>query len=111
FPVAQKLSQNIFANSMNHSQFTVPNRSRLIETGSEPHTPPPSESGKTGVRALAKTSEFPSPAPIPHDTRTGKMSLACLDAPDSRTSKLPRKSTVRPNPNTAPCIQRCTLSL
>jgi len=101
FPVAQKLFQNIFPSSINHSQFAGPNRSRLIETGPDSRTPRPSGSGKKGSRAFFKSLEFFSSRPIPHDTKTGNISLARPMCPTPRTSKSPSKTTVRTNPKSA----------
>jgi hypothetical protein len=72
--VAQKLFQNIFPNIVHHSHFTGPNRSRLIETNRQPCPPPPSDSGKKGVRAFFKMPMLSSPDSIPRDTKTGKTS-------------------------------------
>jgi hypothetical protein len=72
--VAQKVFQNIFPNITNHSYFTAPNRSRLIETGPKPCTPPSTGFGKKGVQALFKSLGLSRPDSIPRDTKTGKMS-------------------------------------
>jgi hypothetical protein len=90
--VAQKLFQNIFVGTINHSQFADPNRSRLIETQTNAFTPPPSDSGKKGVRAFFKTPMFSSPDSIPHDTKSGKISALAPTAADASTAKSPTKT-------------------
>jgi hypothetical protein len=110
-PVAQKLLQNNVPNTHDHSKFTGPNRSRLIETDAKPCTPPPNGSGKKRVRAFSKTSEFASPDSISHDAKKGKMPLAPRMSPLPPISKSPRKSTLRADPNAAPCDHQTDFSL